>query len=585
MRALWLHSFVATLVLRIERVYPFTSSASCSRSRSARARARARARTVSSTKSPWTTVGGDGTRVYQYSNGTQNQNENGDPVNADDDSNNNARCVVPQNIPLDVLYEDPDMLVINKPAGMIMQFVAGSVESAVVFHLNSTASKTSNTLGTILRVEEVYYGSPSWPWKSQDSFEGIVHRLDKDTSGILVLAKHPLAATALHASFKERRCHKTYLAIAVGLPTKQTQTQTQQSALLQTPTAKSPQQNHLQPLLAVKPSLQRLSKAIKNCGRNATKALELLHQSSEPPNAVCFNAAISVCKRAGERDLALSTFDSMKKIRGLTPNTKCFMKAINLCAKEPPLYEKAIELVEFMDECGLPLNPHCVSSAISACGRAGQLQPALELLRLAEQQERSATVSDGMLGCFKAAISACERCGATDAAFALKDQLRTMNDMVELPREETSILRSVDEPQSLLNEAITVDAPIGKMGSRRRVMGILSKIQGGREARSIITPLAFDGALSLNSVVIETGRTHQIRVHMASILGCPLAGDQMYNSDDPFQRAERCMLHATELTVPHPTTGAMLRISCPPPPDFSALAETITGSPFLVPVR
>mmetsp|Transcript_6592 Transcript_6592/g.11457 ORF Transcript_6592/g.11457 Transcript_6592/m.11457 type:complete len:123 (+) Transcript_6592:2-370(+) len=119
------------------------------------------------------------------------------------------------------------------------------------------------------------------------------------------------------------------------------------------------------------------------------------------------------------------------------------------------------------------------------------------------------------------------------------------------------------------------------MGSRRRVMGILSESQGGREARSIISPLAFDGTLSLNSVVIETGRTHQIRVHMASVLGCPLAGDHMYNSDDPIERAERCMLHATELMVPHPTTGDMLRISCPPPPDFSALADTIRASALL----
>jgi pentatricopeptide repeat protein len=524
MRALWLHILVITLVLRIERVYTFT---------------------LSTHKSQLSTG------IGVYNNGLQNVN---DPGLAD---YKNVRCVVPQNITLDVLYEDPDMLVINKPSGMIMQFVPGSVENAVVFHLNSsTSSNPNNTLAGL-------YRSPSWPWKSQESFEGIVHRIDKDTSGILVVAKHPLAARALHTSFKERRVHKTYLAIAVGLPTKAKQTPLQQTTI-----ETSPQQLHLLPLVE-RPNLQRLSKEIKNCGRDADKALELLNQSSDP-NAVCFNAAISVCKRAGQRNKALSTFDSMKK-RGVTPNTKCFMKAINLCAKEPPLYEKAIELVGYMEECNLPLNPHCVSSAISACGRAGQLEPALELLRLVE--ERSAD-SDGLLGCFKAAISACERCGAINSVLALKDQLRAMSDIVE-PRENS--IRAVVELQ-YLDEEIVVDAPIGKMGSRRRLMGLLPKFQGGREARSIVSPLAFDGTLSLNSVVIETGRTHQIRVHMASVLGCPLVGDQMYNSDDPLKRAERCMLHATELTVPHPTTGAMLRISCPPPPDFSALADTIRAS-------
>eukprot|EP00978_Attheya_sp_CCMP212_P044601 scaffold316032_cov53-Attheya_sp.AAC.2 len=483
--------------------------------------------------------------------------------------NKNARCVIPENIPLDVLYEDPDMLVIHKPSGMIMQFVSGSVENAVVFHLKKNASLLVAGRGLPVRIPltQDLHGSPSWPWKSQESFEGIVHRIDKDTSGILVVAKHPLAAKALHASFQERRVHKTYLAIAVGLPTNAKETDQ---------THPSPQQLHVLPLVVEKPHLQRLSKEIKKCGRNADKALELLNQSSDP-NAVCFNAAISVCKRAGQRDKALSTFDSMKK-RGVTPNTKCFMKAINLCAKgTPPLYEKSIELIRYMEECNLPRNLHSVSSAISACGRAGQLEPALELLRLVVEEQSAGTddsnMSDGILGCFKAAISACERCGATKSVLALKDQLRAMNESHE------DSIRELQSNKALKNEEIVVDAPIGRMGSRRRLMGILPKSQGGREARSIISPLAFDGTLSLNSVVIETGRTHQIRVHMASVLDCPLAGDPMYNDDrdqDPIQRVERCMLHASKITLPHPTTGAMFTISCPPPPDFSTLADTIT---------
>jgi pentatricopeptide repeat protein len=464
------------------------------------------------------------------------------------------------------------MLVIHKPSGMIMQFVAGSVENAVVFHLKTNASLVAAASGGLLPVLPPMTPDsiPFWPWKSQESFEGIVHRIDKDTSGILVVAKHPLAAKSLHASFQERRVHKTYLAIAVGLPTSTNETEPIDQTLQQ-----SPQQRHLLPLVVEKPHLQRLSKEIKKCGCNADKALELLNQSSDP-NAVCFNAAISVCKRAGERDKALSIFDSMKQ-RGVTPNTKCFMKAINLCAKgTPPLYEKAMELIRYMEECNLPRNLYSVSSAISACGRAGQLEPALELLRLVVEEESAGTdhsnSNDGMLGCFKAAIGACERCGGTQSALALKDQLRTM---IESRQDVIKELQS----RAWMHEDIVVDAPIGRMGSRRRLMGILPTSQGGREARSIISPLAFDGTLSLVRVVIETGRTHQIRVHMASVLGCPLAGDHMYNDRDshnPIQRVERCMLHASKITLPHPITGAMLTISCPPPPDFFTLADTIT---------
>lgn len=397
-----------------------------------------------------------------------------------------------------------------------------------------------------------------------------MHRIDKETSGIVVVAKHPLAAKALHASFKERRVHKTYLAIAVGLPTKHKKASYPKAVQL------SPQQLHTLALQSATLEQKRVSKEIKNCGRDADKALQLLRQSPNA-NAICFNAAMSVCKRAGlsQRHIAFDCFDLMKE-RGVTPNTKCFLKAINLCAKKPPLYEKAIELVGYMEEChpDLPPNVNCVSSAISACGHAGQLEPALELLRHVE--ERSDEYSDGrkkLTGCFKAAISACERCGASDSSLALRDQLQIIS------TDDTALVDDAIDLGQSLNEHISVDAPIGRLGSRSRLMGILSETQGGREARSIISPLAFDGTLSLNSIVIETGRTHQIRVHMASVLGCPLAGDRMYDDNTkrnkPIKGVERCMLHALELTIPHPTSGAMLKISCLPPPDFFALADSI----------
>ena len=84
------------------------------------------------------------------------------------------------------------------------------------------------------------------------------HRIDKQTSGIVVVAKHPTAATALHESFKMRKVHKEYLAIAVGLPTTPTLATSMQPA-----TENFPLQNHL--------SLPTpLSKEIKQCGRNVS---------------------------------------------------------------------------------------------------------------------------------------------------------------------------------------------------------------------------------------------------------------------------------------------------------------------------
>jgi pentatricopeptide repeat protein len=546
----------------------------------------------------------------RWSNAASTRVYNNRPVtNQNQNANGPGRCIVPQNITLDVLYEDSDVLVINKPSGMVMQFVSGAVESAVVFYLNATAAAASSSSSNhdnnnnnddnnnnntpTTSPSNIVYNSSSWPWKSQNSFEGIVHRIDKETSGILVVGKHPLAARALHASFQERRVHKTYLAIAVGLPIQPQPTTTttnttsnndinnnNNNSVLSSSSSSLPL--HVLPI--IQPHQKRLCKEIKNCGRDFQKALELIQDPSADPNAACFSAAISVCKRAGQRDDALLLFDSMTA-RGVTPTTKCFKKAISLCAKSaPPLYEKAVELVGYMEECHLPLHPHCVSSAISACGSAGQVEAALELLRLVlEKQQQTIimeqeedTAEDGIVGCFQAAIRACERCGATDSGLALKDQLRAMTGEDDDDDDEPTVVYSRAEVLQALNAEIAVDAPIGKL-TGSRLMGILPESQGGRAARSFVSPLAYDGTLSLNRVVIETGRTHQIRVHMGSVLGCPLAGDRLYNRDDPIKkRAERCMLHATELTLPHPIiTGSMLTISCPPPPDFAALADAI----------
>ena len=564
-----------------------------------------------------------------------------------------GRCVIPENIPLDVLYEDHDMLVINKPSGMIMQFVSGSVERAVVSYLNSTTVSA--------------YGTPLWPWETSTSFEGIVHRIDKETSGILVVAKHPVAAKALHESFHQRRVDKTYLAIAVGLPTTTTTTanakQKQQtpSSSMQTETSSSSplirrnnntkqkqQQQQKQPSssspekLIMNQELEKqqrlLSKQIKNCGRDVDKAIQLLdqqhhrhqqksdnddHTTTPPdhplaflPNSICYNAAMGVCKRAGRRNKALEVFDSMKT-RDIIPNIKCFLKAINLCSKDEqptgPLYQKAVDYVMYLQECKLSplLNLYCISSAISACGQANQLDSAFKLLRLVEEEEENFLSDDiiidssfddsrklQLIGCYNAMITACERCEgegeSSPSLIALKDRLARIttsdnDDDPVVPVEPSHSINSSsnnnndDDVDSslLLNKDIVVNAPIGRLGTRKRLMGIVSTDDGGRDAKSIVIPLAYNGIHSLNRIVIETGRTHQIRVHMSSVLDCPLVGDPMYastttttnnNNDD---NNYRCMLHAFELTIPHPTTGSPIKIMCDPPSDFSSLSNTI----------
>jgi 23S rRNA pseudouridine1911/1915/1917 synthase len=104
----------------------------------------------------------------------------------------------PQNIPLSILYEDDALIVVDKAAGMIVHPAKGHWEGTL-------ASALAHHFGPLSE-----RGGPTRP--------GIVHRLDRDTSGVIVVAKHDQAHDALAAQFKARTVEKEYLAILVGAP-------------------------------------------------------------------------------------------------------------------------------------------------------------------------------------------------------------------------------------------------------------------------------------------------------------------------------------------------------------------------------
>ena len=104
--------------------------------------------------------------------------------------------IEPQAIPLDVLYDDDDLVVINKPAGLVMHPGAGQPDRTLV---NALLHRFPALSGI---------GGKERP--------GIVHRLDKETSGCLVVAKNDEAHRGLSAQFAERNVEKIYLAIIAG---------------------------------------------------------------------------------------------------------------------------------------------------------------------------------------------------------------------------------------------------------------------------------------------------------------------------------------------------------------------------------
>jgi 23S rRNA pseudouridine1911/1915/1917 synthase len=108
--------------------------------------------------------------------------------------------LVPEAIPIRVVYEDDDLLVVDKPAGMVVHPSAGHPTGTLVHALLGRAASREESLGSIAGV-----GRP-----------GIVHRLDRDTSGLLVVAKTDAAQAALMRQFGQREVDKEYVALVRG---------------------------------------------------------------------------------------------------------------------------------------------------------------------------------------------------------------------------------------------------------------------------------------------------------------------------------------------------------------------------------
>lgn len=136
----------------------------------------------------------------------------------------------------------------------------------------------------------------------------------------------------------------------------------------------------------------------------------------------------------------------------------------------------------------------------------------------------------------------------------------------------------------VLSEGL-IDAPLGRHRIRRQEMAV---VQDGKEARTQYASLETYGKLaSLIECRLQTGRTHQIRVHMKH-LGHSLLGDETYGRATPANAPEalkttletfrRQALHAYRLTLRHPANGKLLRCEAPLPPDMEQLHAVLRGA-------
>jgi len=120
----------------------------------------------------------------------------GDIVTVEYDTPKREFTLIKENIPLDIIYEDDDFLIVNKKAGMVVHpgfgNYSGTLVNALAFHFNNL------------------------PNMSEEERPGIVHRIDKNTSGILVVAKNDISMTILARKFVDRELNRKYIALVWG---------------------------------------------------------------------------------------------------------------------------------------------------------------------------------------------------------------------------------------------------------------------------------------------------------------------------------------------------------------------------------
>lgn len=120
--------------------------------------------------------------------------------------------------------------------------------------------------------------------------------------------------------------------------------------------------------------------------------------------------------------------------------------------------------------------------------------------------------------------------------------------------------------EGTIPEKGTVDLPIGRLPGSAIMRCI--DIEHGDRAVTHYEPVAYENQMTLLRIRLETGRTHQIRIHMGAI-GHPLPGDYLYNPN--YDKIRRQPLHSRSLTFPHPITGEIMKLEAPLPSDMKQL--------------
>ena len=166
----------------------------------------------------------------------------------------------------------------------------------------------------------------------------------------------------------------------------------------------------------------------------------------------------------------------------------------------------------------------------------------------------------------------------TSGLLVVAKTLAAQTDLVRQLQARTVKRQYLAIATGVVGRAATVDAPLGRHPVQRTKMAVVPIERGGKPAVTHVRVVEQFAHCALVECSLETGRTHQIRVHMTSI-GHPLLGDPVYGRRDPRLPAfPRQALHAARLGLIHPVTGQSLHWEASLPVDMKALLESLRAT-------
>jgi pseudouridylate synthase len=418
------------------------------------------------------------------------------------------------NFDVEILYEDDDLLVVNKPAGLTVHPAASVKEPTLVDWLKSRGYLLS-TLGGELRA-------------------GIVHRLDKLTSGALLVAKNNAAHAALSAQLSDKSMGRIYLAL-IDLPLKE-------PCVIERPIARNP--------------ANRLKMGIVPGGRSAKSAFYEILSGAELTELQ--NSAERCDEILGAGD---GTAAGTDKISAADKILAANASASRISAKDKILGD-AMDKIS-MGDAGKISATDKISDTTTGAGKISVVSTGKDKILSASSGADTGKIlaTDASTSKSAGMDEILNDYAGADNADEISNNCMRSADKISIQSVDKIPSSRADNADKILTAKMSTDQTRAARLTENKALNFKNPAQNYK-----LPPINLK-SFNLVAAKLFTGRTHQIRVHLSSI-NRHILGDHLYGFKSENAKISRILLHAYLLYFIHPRSGKEVKICANLPSEF-----------------